>query len=396
MGLLDSSEVGLINQLLMGLGIVDAPLPLLYNTGAVLTGMIYSYLPFMVLLPSTPTWSSSTSACSRPPATSARGRSPPSVGHPAAVAQRHHRRRDDGVHPRGGRFVIPDLLGGGGVQMIGRNIWDDFGPNQDWPMAAAVAVVMVLLLIVPIVIFNRSSRREARNRHEPRAAWLGCARLARAGVRLPHIPILCLVVFPSLRARSPPSSTVSRCAGTSPWSTIARSSRRCGCRCASARWRRAPRWWWALPLPSCWRASGPISAAVFAGMTTAPMVMPEVVTGLSLVLLFTHPALSFLGGRGALAIWAAHTTLCAAYAAVLVQSRLRELDRSLEEAALDLGCPPFKVFFIITVPVIAPALVSAWLLTFTLSMDDFVLAAMLSDPGSTTCRCSSSPACITA
>ena len=63
--------------------------------------------------------------------------------------------------PAVGEFVIPDLLGGGGVQMIGRNIWDDFGPNQDWPMAAAVAVVMVLLLIVPIVIFNRSSRREA-------------------------------------------------------------------------------------------------------------------------------------------------------------------------------------------------------------------------------------------
>ena len=125
-------------------------------------------------------------------------------------------------------------------------------------------------------------------------------------------------------------------------------------------------------------------SSFFAGMTTAPMVMPEVVTGLSLVLLFTHPGLSFLGGRGALAIWAAHTTLCAAYAAVLVQSRLREVDRSLEEAALDLGCPPFKVFFLVTVPVIAPALVAAWLLTFTLSMDDFVLAAMLSDPGSTT------------
>lgn len=122
----------------------------------------------------------------------------------------------------------------------------------------------------------------------------------------------------------------------------------------------------------------------FAGMTTAPMVMPDVVIGLSLVLLFTHPLLSFLGGRGVVAIWAAHTTLCAAYAAVLVQSRLREVDRSLEEAALDLGCPPFKVFFVITVPVIAPALVAAWLLTFTLSMDDFVLAAMLSDPGSTT------------
>jgi len=122
----------------------------------------------------------------------------------------------------------------------------------------------------------------------------------------------------------------------------------------------------------------------FAGMTTAPMVMPEVVVGLSLVLLFTHPALSFLGGRGVAAIWAAHSTLCTAYVALLVQSRLRELDRALEEAALDLGCPPFKVFFVITVPVIAPALVAGWLLAFTLSMDDFVLAAMLSDPGSTT------------
>ncbi|BAL22605.1 ABC transporter permease subunit [Azoarcus sp. KH32C] len=123
---------------------------------------------------------------------------------------------------------------------------------------------------------------------------------------------------------------------------------------------------------------------VLPGVITAPMVMPEVVVGLSLVLLFTHPGWSFLGGRGVGAIWAAHTTLCVAYVAVLVQSRLREMDRSLEEAALDLGCPPFKVFFVITVPVIAPALVSGWLLAFTLSMDDFVLAAMLSNPGSTT------------
>ncbi len=126
-------------------------------------------------------------------------------------------------------------------------------------------------------------------------------------------------------------------------------------------------------------------SGVFAAMATAPMVMPEVVVGLSLVLLFTHPMLQpVLGGRGVTAIWVAHTTLCAAYVSVLVQSRLREMDRALEEAALDLGCPPWKVFFVITVPVIAPALVAGWLLAFTLSMDDFVLAAMLSDPGSTT------------
>jgi putrescine transport system permease protein len=122
----------------------------------------------------------------------------------------------------------------------------------------------------------------------------------------------------------------------------------------------------------------------FAGMTTAPMVMPEVVVGLSLVLLFTHPALSFVGGRGVAAIWAGHTTLCTAYVTVLVQSRLSEMDRALEEAAMDLGCPPLKVFFVITVPVITPALLSGWLLSFTLSMDDFVLAAMLSNPGTTT------------
>lgn len=137
----------------------------------------------------------------------------------------------------------------------------------------------------------------------------------------------------------------------------------------------------AFVLARCGRYPG---SALFAGITTAPMVMPEVVIGLSLVLLFTHPALAFLGGRGVTAIWAAHTTLCAAYVTVLVHSRLRETDRALEEAALDLGCPPFKVFFVITVPLIAPALLSGWLLAFTLSMDDFVLAAMLSDPGSTT------------
>lgn len=126
----------------------------------------------------------------------------------------------------------------------------------------------------------------------------------------------------------------------------------------------------------------------FAGMTTAPMVMPEVIVGLSLVLLFTNQTMSnllpWLAGRGVTAIWAAHTTLCTAYVAVLVQSRLREMDRSLEDAAMDLGCHPFKVFFLITIPVIAPALVSGWLLSFTLSMDDFVLSSMLSDPGATT------------
>lgn len=127
------------------------------------------------------------------------------------------------------------------------------------------------------------------------------------------------------------------------------------------------------------RASG-----VLAALATAPMVLPEVVVGLSLVLFVTHPWWAWMGGRGVAAMWIGHTTLALGYVAVLVASRLREMDHRLEEAALDLGCPPAKAFFVITVPVIAPTLAAAWLLAFTISMDDFVLSAMLSSPGSTT------------
>ena len=119
---------------------------------------------------------------------------------------------------------------------------------------------------------------------------------------------------------------------------------------------------------------------LFSGMIYAPLVMPEVITGLSLLLLFIGIGLD----RGIFTIILAHTTFAMCYVSVVVSSRLTTFDRSLEEAALDLGCPPLKVFFVITVPVIAPALAAGWLLAFTLSMDDFVLAAMLSDPGSTT------------
>ncbi|MBW7982336.1 putrescine ABC transporter permease PotI [Enterobacillus tribolii] len=124
----------------------------------------------------------------------------------------------------------------------------------------------------------------------------------------------------------------------------------------------------------------------FAFMLTAPLVMPDVITGLSLLLLFV--AMGHLIGwpaeRGMLTIWMAHVTFCTAYVAVVISARLRELDRSLEEAAMDLGATPLKVFFVITVPMIAPALVSGWLLAFTLSLDDLVIASFVAGPGSTT------------
>lgn len=126
--------------------------------------------------------------------------------------------------------------------------------------------------------------------------------------------------------------------------------------------------------------------ALYIGMLSAPLVIPEVVLGISLLLMFVEIS-SVLGwpeGNGIFTIWVGHVTLCMAYVAVIIQSRVRDLDRTLEEAALDLGATPLRVFFVITLPLILPALLAAWLLAFTLSLDDVVIASFLSGPGYTT------------
>lgn len=125
---------------------------------------------------------------------------------------------------------------------------------------------------------------------------------------------------------------------------------------------------------------------VFGALAGAPLVLPEVVTGLALLLLFV--GLQALTGwpaqRGAVTVWIAHSSLGMAYVAVLAQARLAALDPSLEEAAADLGASPFTVFRTVTLPLIAPSLAGGWLLAFTLSIDDVVLASFVSGPGATT------------
>lgn len=125
---------------------------------------------------------------------------------------------------------------------------------------------------------------------------------------------------------------------------------------------------------------------LLSGMTTAPLVMPEVITGLSLLMLFVmmEGLFGWPAGRGVTTITIAHMTLTLAYVTVIVQSRLSTLDDSLEEAAMDLGARPGKIFFVITLPIIAPALISGWLLSFTISLDDLVIASFVSGPGSST------------
>ncbi|MFD1510215.1 ABC transporter permease [Lacimonas salitolerans] len=119
---------------------------------------------------------------------------------------------------------------------------------------------------------------------------------------------------------------------------------------------------------------------LFSGMIYAPLVMPEVITGLSLLLLFIGIGLD----RGIFTIILAHTTFSMCFVSVVVSSRLVSFDKSLEEAALDLGCTPFDSFRLVTLPIIAPAVISGWLLAFTLSLDDLVIASFTAGPSATT------------
>ncbi len=119
---------------------------------------------------------------------------------------------------------------------------------------------------------------------------------------------------------------------------------------------------------------------LFAGMIYAPLVMPEVITGLSLLLFFIAIGMD----RGIFTIVLAHTTFSMCYVSVVVSARLVSFDRSLEEAALDLGCNPLRAFLLVTLPIIAPAVISGWLLAFTLSLDDLVIASFTAGPSATT------------
>ncbi|MEM5581105.1 ABC transporter permease [Roseibium sp. AS2] len=123
-----------------------------------------------------------------------------------------------------------------------------------------------------------------------------------------------------------------------------------------------------------------VGRSLFSGMIFAPLVMPEVILGLSLLLLFVAMDTS----RGFWTVMLAHTTFAMCYVAVVVQSRLVGFDKSMEEAAEDLGCPPVKTFFLITLPIIFPGVLAGWMLAFTLSLDDLVVASFTTGPGATT------------
>ncbi len=125
---------------------------------------------------------------------------------------------------------------------------------------------------------------------------------------------------------------------------------------------------------------------LFSGLVSAPLIMPDIITGLAMLMLFvsTEQLIGWPAHRGLMTITLAHITLATAYVYLVVKARLQDFDLSIEEAAQDLGAKPAKVFMVITLPMIAPALLSGWLLAFALSLDDLVIASFLSGPGATT------------
>lgn len=127
-------------------------------------------------------------------------------------------------------------------------------------------------------------------------------------------------------------------------------------------------------------------STLFAGMVAAPLVMPEIITGLAMLLLFVsmEQSIGWPAGRSMTTIVIAHITFCLSFVTVVVRSRLAQMDLSLEEAAMDLGARPLKVFLVITLPLLAPALLAGWLLAFTLSVDDLVISSFVTGPGATT------------
>ena len=126
--------------------------------------------------------------------------------------------------------------------------------------------------------------------------------------------------------------------------------------------------------------------SLLSSFVTAPLVIPDIIIGISLLLFFVllNQTTGLIPKRGFLTLWLSHTIFCTSYAVIVISARLKDIDKTLENAAMDLGAGPLKTFFFITLPIIMPSLISSWLLAFTLSLDDVVIASFVTGPGSTT------------
>ena len=377
---------GFLDMLGQGIGLDAGTLALLNSKSAVIIGIVYSYLPFMILPLFTvlDKLDDTLLEASRDLGAST-WRTFRSITLPLSLP---------GIYagcllafiPMVGEFVIPDLLGGNDTALIGKTLWTEFFNNQDWPLASAIAIGMLLLLLLPIVALQKAQAR-ADVRQGASGSTAGRTPTAFnlaaviAGLGFIYLPILLVIVFSFNDSR-----LVTVWAGFSfKWY---------GMFFQNTQLLRSALLSFKLAFLSATAATalGVMAALtivrvrkfrgknLFSFLVLAPIIIPEMVIGLAFLLLFVAIDLP----RGFFTLFLAHTTFGLCFVATTVQARLSGFDTALEEASADLGASGLQTFWKITIPLILPGVMSGWALAFVLSYDDLIISSLVTGPGATT------------
>jgi putrescine transport system permease protein len=377
---------GFLDLLGQALGLDPGSLASLNSRAAVIVGIVYSYLPFMVL----PLYAVLDKLDdSLLEAARDLGASPlkafTSITIPLSLP---------GIYagcllvfiPMVGEFIIPDLLGGNDVAMIGRTLWTEFFNNQDWPLSAAIAVGMLLVLVVPIAALQRAqARADIRQAHGGSPAGRRWSKVNAAsvifGLLFIYTPIFLVIAFSFNDSRL---VTVWGGFSLKWYATLFQNTQLLDSAWLSLR----------LAALSATAAAvlGVLAALVlvrfkrfpgrnlFGFLVLAPIIIPEMIIGLAFLLLFVAIDIP----RGFPTLFLAHTTFGLCFVAVAVQARLTGFDMTLEEAATDLGSSALQTFQLVTLPLIMPGVLSGWALAFVLSFDDLIVSSLTTGPGATT------------
>lgn len=377
---------GFLDLIAQSLGFSPGSAVLLNSDSAVLIGIVYSYLPFMVLpLYATLDKLDDTLLEAARDLGASAFKSFASITIPLSLP---------GILagcllvfiPIVGEFVIPDLLGGTGTTMIGKTLWTEFFNNQDWPISAAIAVGMLIVLIIPIVILQRVQAANAVNQGSSTSQTMRRLSLTNMasvaiGLLFIYLPILLVIIFSFNNSRL---VTVWGGFSLKWYGTLFRNTQlldsaflsfKLACMSASAATILG-----VLAALTIVRAQKFFGKNLFGFLVLAPIIIPEMIIGLAFLLFFV--AIGF--PRGLFTLFLAHATFGMCFVTITVQARLSSFDRSLEEAAFDLGSTNWQTFRYITLPLILPSVLAGWTLAFVLSLDDLVISSLTTGPGATT------------
>ncbi len=368
------------------IGLNAGKLALLNTPSAVIIGIVYSYLPFIIL----PLYSvldkmdDTLVEASRDLGASAM-RTFVAITLPLSLP---------GIYagcllafiPMVGEFVIPDLLGGNDSALIGKTLWTEFFNNQDWPLSSTIAVGMLAMLAIPIYLLQKAQAKADMTSSSPgsqgeRKSSVFAMAAVFLGLSFIYLPIMLVIAFSFNESRL-----------VTIWSGF--SLKWYGLLFNNAQLLASAWLSFKLAVVSAMAATifGVLAAltlvrgramrghGLFGFMVLAPIIIPEMVIGLAFLLLFVAIGLP----RGFFTLFLAHSTFGMCFVAATVQARLSGFDTSLEEASHDLGASPWQTFWRITLPLILPAVISGWALAFVLSFDDLIISSLVSGPGATT------------